>query len=515
MSLGSQPADRPAGDLMVQAVERAVAAGVIVVIAAGNQGPDLHSIDSPGSAPNAITVANSMNERVFASRAVVDGAPQPYESFPGSGPNQLSPATGTLVDVSTVDPTALACSSLPAGSLTGKIAFILRGNCFFEVKLNNAQAAGAIAALVYSHATAPAAFTMSVGEARLPASMVSNGDGLDIKARMVQSGPLKVSLNFDKSPFLVNSFRIDDSSSRGPNTDESLKPDLLAVGTSVYTAWARSLGTGGYITASGTSLSAPMVTGAVALLKSARPGLTARQYRSLLINSTSSFSTDSITPVSVESGGAGLLNVAAALQSSVTAVPSSLGFGTGGNTLDASQTVNVTNIGTAADTLTISASRIGDGPVPSVSESSVQLDPGASKAITVKLTGTQLPPGQYQGFVSILSTRSGVESRLPFWYGVPSNIARQITIFDPPTVGRRLSELSFLFRSVDSVGIPTTSTPVMTVLAGDGTVIGIDSLDATTPGVYEAQIRLGPNRVDNVFQIQIGDKSTTVTITAQ
>ena len=54
-----------------------------------------------------------------------------------------------------------------------------------------------------------------------------------------------------------------------------MKPDLLAVGSNVYTAWASSLGTGGYMVASGTSLSAPMVTGAAALLKAARPGLTA------------------------------------------------------------------------------------------------------------------------------------------------------------------------------------------------------------------------------------------------
>ncbi len=515
MSLGSVPAERPAVDILVKAVEGAAAAGVIVVIAAGNEGPDLHSIASPGTAPNAISVGNSLNERVFASATVVEGVPQPYASFPGSGLNQLSAATGQLLDVSTLDRDGLGCASLPSGSLRGKIAFILRGSCTFEIKLNNAQDAGAIAALVYTTAAQPGGFTMAVGAALLPASLVSNADGLDIKRRLAQNGAVQGSLNFDKSPFPVNSARIDDSSSRGPSTDDSLKPDLLAVGSSIYTAWARSAGTGGYITAGGTSLSAPMVSGAAALLKAARPGLTARQYRSLLINSASRFSTDLVNPVSVEAGGAGLLNMSTALTSTVTAQPSSVGFGIGGNTVNGTRTVTLVNIGPTADTFSISASRIGDGVIPSVSDSSVRIDAGSAKAITVSLQGNQLSAGQYEGFVSVRSTRTDVETRVPFWYGVPSNVARQITVFDAPTSGRRLSEVSFLFRPLDAVGIPTTDAPAITAVAGEGTVISTESLDDDVPGLYETVVRLGPTGVDNVFEIRVGKTVTSVLIRAR
>lgn len=519
MSLGSQPAERPADDFLVRAVEKASALGVIVVIAAGNDGPDLHSIASPGTSPSAITVGSSLNERVFASATVVEGVPQPYLSFPGSGLNQLSAAIGPLVDVSILDGTleakGLACGSLPADSLRGKIAFILRGICTFEIKLNNAQDAGAIAALLYTTEAQPDVFTMSVGAAKLPASLVSNADGLDIKRRLAQNGVLQSSLSFDKSPFLVNSARIDDSSSRGPSTDDWIKPDLLAIGSSVYTAWARSMGTGGYITASGTSLAAPMVAGAVALLKSARPGLTARQYRSLLINSTNTFSTDSMSPVALEFGGAGLLNMSAALRSTVATLPSSLGFGIGKNTVNETQTVTLINIGFTADNFSISASPIGDGLIPSVSDSSVQIDAGGAKTITVNLQGTLLSAGQSQGFLSIRSTQTDVETRLPFWYGVPSNIARQITIFDPPATGRRLARLAFKFRPVDAAGIPTTDTPVVAAVSGGGTVISTDSLDKVFPGLYETGIRLGETRGDNVFQIQVGKIVRSITIAAQ
>jgi minor extracellular serine protease Vpr len=515
MSLGSQPADRPAGDILVQAVEKATAAGVVVVIAAGNEGPDLHSIASPGTAPSAITVGNSYNDRIFAAKVTLDGAPQAYESIPGSGPSPSSAIAATVADVSTLDSTGLACAALPAGSLTGKVALILRGTCYFEDKLNNAQNAGALAALVYTTPAQPDPIPMSAGAATLPASMVSNADGLDIKNRVAQNQSLKLTLYFDQSSFPVSSSRIDDSSSRGPSADDSLKPDLLAVGSNVYTASPTSLGTGGYTVASGTSLSAPMVTGAAALLKAARPGLTAAQYRSLLINTSHTFSTDGVNPAPVEAEGAGLLDASASLRGTVSAYPTALGFGIGGATVDATKTVTLTNLGATADTFSISAMPIGDGPVPAVSDSAVQLEPGRSKDITVRLQGSGLNAGQYQGFLVVRGTQSDVDTKLPFWYGVPSQVATSITLFDPPTTGRRSTTQTIYFRPLDAVGIPTTVSPTVTVVSGGGTVIGTQSLDEDTPGLYAVQVRLGLSRGDNVFEIQVGSASETITITGR
>ena len=167
LSLGSIVAFRPELDPLVQAVERAATYGVIVVIAAGNDGPELDTMASPGIAPSAITVGNSWNDRVFAGSAVIDGAGT-YPVVPASGA-PYSPASGALLDVSTLDQDGLACNAFPAGSLTNHVALILRGTCTFEVKLNNAQTAGATAALVYATAASPDAFTMSVGAATLPA----------------------------------------------------------------------------------------------------------------------------------------------------------------------------------------------------------------------------------------------------------------------------------------------------------------------------------------------------------
>src|SRR5258708_37417387 len=85
-----------------------------------------------------------------------------------------------------------------------------------------------------------------------------------------------------------------------------------------------------YILVDGSSFSAPLVAGAAALIKSARPGLTVAQYRSLLINTAAATMTATGHSPGVQEGGAGILAALAALRAPVTASPTSLRFGAGG-----------------------------------------------------------------------------------------------------------------------------------------------------------------------------------------
>ena len=66
LSLGVALAQRPAEDVLVAAVERAAARGVIVCVAAGNLGSTPNTIASPATAPSAIAVGASSNDRLFA-----------------------------------------------------------------------------------------------------------------------------------------------------------------------------------------------------------------------------------------------------------------------------------------------------------------------------------------------------------------------------------------------------------------------------------------------------------------
>ncbi|NLI91625.1 MAG: S8 family peptidase [Peptococcaceae bacterium] len=94
LSLGSSATVPAADDPMVKAVEAAWDAGIIVCVAAGNEGPDEKTISSPGISPKVITVGamddENTKERVddqaadFSSRGpTVDGLVKPDVISPG------------------------------------------------------------------------------------------------------------------------------------------------------------------------------------------------------------------------------------------------------------------------------------------------------------------------------------------------------------------------------------------------------------------------------------------------
>ena len=84
--------------------------------------------------------------------------------------------------------TADACEALPAGSLAGKVAYVNRGTCAFEIKAANVQAAGAVAAIIGNVAssadpgTAPGMAEDASVNATIPTLSVNLNDANLIKA---------------------------------------------------------------------------------------------------------------------------------------------------------------------------------------------------------------------------------------------------------------------------------------------------------------------------------------------
>ncbi|OKP98284.1 S8 family peptidase [Paenibacillus sp. P46E] len=68
MSFGGPVTTSCKDDLLCQAVEKAVKAGLIVVIAAGNSGPGRKTIESPGISPSAITVGAVDDRRTLTPK---------------------------------------------------------------------------------------------------------------------------------------------------------------------------------------------------------------------------------------------------------------------------------------------------------------------------------------------------------------------------------------------------------------------------------------------------------------
>ena len=515
---GVIPAPNPDIDLLVKAVEEASAAGVVFVKSAGNEGPDPGTITSPGAAPSVIAVGASFTDRVLVpGLARVEGLP--YAALPGNGANPTEPMSGQMIDVATLGQAGLACNSLPAGSLAGKIAFILRGECFFEVKLTNASAAGAVAALLYTDADRPVA-RMDVGAATIPGLMVVHSDGLRIKRQLAEKPDAAATLIFDIAPLPLDPNEEVDFTSRGPAANLSIKPDLVATGVQITTAAQRSdpdgvvYGPDGYDIVDGTSFSAPLVAGAMAVLKGARPGLSGQHYRSLLINNTTAAVFTPNDPAPVQTAGSGLLNLAEAVAGTVTATPVSVSFGAGSGTADLTRELSIVNVGAADDTFSFSIVPLKAGTAPTLSDTSMLLAPRASKPLALRLNVAGLDPGEYQGFLRILATKTAVETRVAWWYGVTSSTPKFLTLLgNVPSTLAPSGRVDVFARIADTAGVAILDQdPKVTVVSGEGSVVRIDFLHPDIPGFHRVRLQMGPVAGNNVFLFEAGDVRHQVTL---
>lgn len=518
LSFGSVYAPRLQDDLEVQAIERATALGVIVVASAGNDGPDLFTMSSPATAPSALAAGGSHNARVFGASVTV--GPTNYPALPGSGPAPSEQIVAPLADVAPLDGDGMACAPLAEGSLSGRTALILRGVCYFQDKLNNAAAAGAVAAIVYTDEARPDAVTMAVGNATLPAEMVSNADGLAIKQQLQSAGDgsLQAMLRFDFHAIPVDPYRIASFSSRGPNVDGSIKPDLLAAGTDIYTAtqsfdpYGEMFDASGYIYVDGTSFSAPLVAGSAALLKAARPGFSVDQYRSMLVNTAVPLGADDSQ--AIQQSGAGLLNVNAALNTTATVSPTALSFGVANRNANLSQTLRISNLGAQDETLVATVvPRQGNTASPTTAVGALVVAAGSTADLTVQFPAGDLAPGSYEGVLTLQDQESGAKLRVPYWYAIPA-APYSMSILQAPTVARAGATLTeaILFRVFDASGVPLTeATPTVTI-SGNGAILGVSLREDILPGVFAVDLRLDPQRGVDAVTISAGDLSSQVFI---
>jgi minor extracellular serine protease Vpr len=485
-------------DIYSAVVQRAANLGVILVHSAGNDGPNRTTLSGPSVGPLGIVVGNALGDQYFAGTFTFGGSS--YDAIPGDGPNSPTPITGKVLDVSKYDATGLVCNPLPGASLSGFIALIQRGTCNFSVKIANAAGAGAIAALLYSDDREPIAMA-TYGE-KLPAALMSRSSGLAVKQKLASNADLNGTLDFTLAPKPADPRGISGSSSRGPGPENEILPDLVAVGTNVYTAAPG----GAYQAASGTSFSAPIVAGAAATLKTARPGFSVDVYRSLLINTATPFALPdgSIAPVQV--AGAGMLNLDAALQSNLVALPTSLSFGAGNGTVDMSRNLSFTNIGSSAGTWDLSVEPFGNLTAPVVSPATLILAPGASTRISVRFAGNSLAPAEYQGFIRAQGPNGAPAIRVPYWYAV-STVKPDVFWIPTFTASGRAGQILFwaiTTRVTDQFGVRMSSMrPQASVVSGGGKIIGTDSRDAVYPGLWGIHVQLGPTAGDNVFKIEV------------
>src|SRR5258708_2218035 len=134
-------------DQLTAASNRAANAGGVVAIAAGNSGPGVNTVESPGQAADAITACASTNNHFFGIPVIVaattfGAAVGDFSAFNPAVTAQLANWNGTAATAAAGAATQ-ACTPIPAGTHTGKIVVIDRGTCTFSTKIRNARDAGA------------------------------------------------------------------------------------------------------------------------------------------------------------------------------------------------------------------------------------------------------------------------------------------------------------------------------------------------------------------------------------
>jgi minor extracellular serine protease Vpr len=500
-----------------EALQRIKDAGVIFIAAIGNQGPGFQSTAWPAGSRHAIGIGASGNDRQISTAAAVElpnGTKLPALS--GNNTTGRQRQTGLLKDAANLG-NELACDPFPAGSLADSIVLILRGTCTFEIKLNNAQAAGAKAGVIYNPEQVDTGLILSQVSNFTTAVWMNNDQGRKLKAQLAETPDLVVTVNPtpDVSPNRIVSF-----SSMGPSTGSlQIKPDLVAVGDHFVTAspvsccstWGDEAGvalTRGFVAIQGTSFSSPLVAGAAAVLKQSRPGLTVANYRSLLTNTA-----DPLTIAAANDrvaipfeAGTGRLNLSAAQRANAAVTPSTLSFGGGTRTqAGRTRTLTVTNLGTETDTFTITTEAIADSTQPGVSNASITLEPRASTNVEVTFAGTDLRAGSHHGNLLVQGTKSDVILRVPYWYGVPSTTPGSIAIIvDPePVVGAR-ARVPLTFRVTDTSGQALDDVlPEIEPVTTGGTVISVDSAGGS--GLFRAAVRAGSLPGLYVYRIKAGE----------
>jgi subtilisin family serine protease len=449
---GGGPETEPANDAMIDTVRNVAAAGVVPVIAAGNDRDSfgLGTVGSPGTAPDAITVAAVSNTHVFDPTMSVIGndGVQSVQNIPVASaggalfPNVFSSTLHLLLDVGTLtstggtavdrrlcgpddDPNNDAKSPLLPGSLRGAVALVSRGHCTFVSKALRAARAGAIGIVIVDNRS---------GEAEpipirlpIPGGKISDLDGANVRAYLDSHGgsaPVIINNRIQQVETGRSGIVTNFSSAGLTDFEDTLKPDVGAPGGQILSSTLPEFtGDGPFAVFDGTSMATPHVVGAAALLVQLHPGWSAQQIKSALISTAgpawSNTARTQEAPVTFEGGG--LINVMRADDPLVFTDPASLSF----------RDLDITH-GAQAKALLVRVADAGDGAgqwsvalVPQSTTAGATVDVpgvlaiapgGEAELAAIARASADATPGENYGFIVL--RKGNVTRRIPYAFVV-------------------------------------------------------------------------------------------------
>ena len=251
-----------------------VAQGVVVTNSAGNDADlGVYTQSPPGNAHDAINVASVENEFFQAPFFVADGLddPAPYDTMTGADAPPIEEETAPLalpaISEEGGEEGYFGCQPEDFAEFPeGRVALIERGHCTFAQKYLNAVEAGAVGVIIFNES--PGLFFGTIADAGVAGVWgvsTSREAALEL-AEMIETGE-EVRIEFtDETAEIENpdGGLLSDFSSYGQTVELVFGPNVSAPGGSIRSTYPLDLDE--YGVASGTSMAAPHVAGAAALV---------------------------------------------------------------------------------------------------------------------------------------------------------------------------------------------------------------------------------------------------------
>ncbi|QRV81569.1 pyrolysin [Ceratobasidium sp. AG-Ba] len=399
--------------------------GRVITISAGNDGQyGAWYTSGPATGINAISVG-SVDNNVYPFQTVIDSTGR---SIPYNAALPIANGTFRVYALSTnTSITDDGCHPLPSSTpdLSAFLVLIRRGGCDFTNKLANAAAKGAKLFFIYDNIDEPP-ISIDVGDYNAVPISKEDGEYL-VNNTLKKNGTVTFVNRITNIPSstggLMSSF-----STYGPTFDMYLQPSLSAPGGNIFSTWPVSMGS--YRVESGTSMSAPFIAGAAALVLQVK-GKTpdnARSVRTILQNTASYIPNSKDSNALLESAahaGAGLVQVYDACYSTSMMSPAELLLNDTTN-FAGSHSVTITNNGTKAVAYTIT--HLAAGTMPTIngtdyiagSRHTVDQIPhiSAPASVTISPSTVTVQPGQSATVSLTFKAPTGLDPKtLPVYSG--------------------------------------------------------------------------------------------------
>ena len=391
-------------------LERAAKLGVTAVVSNGNDGPKPWSVDAPGNASSVISVGASTVSIPFPTFQVA-GSNKSYQGLPLSKADFQVGNDAQLVYVGYGN-----SSDYAKQDVKGKFALVLQGTSSTLVKAEQAKQAGAIGVLLISNEKEINIMPEYFGreEIALPVMQLSNTNGEELKNLIIKRKK-NIKIGQPNKTELIGNF-----SSRGPSQGSWLiKPDVVAPGVQITSTVPR----GGYESHNGTSMAAPQVAGAVALLRQMHPDWTTEQLKSALANTAKTLKDVNENTYPVMAQGSGLINIPKAAQTDALVKPNNISFGLikpNSGKVKLTQNITLQNLSNKKKNFSTRIELLDTKTKIQTSfPSSISMKPNSNieKPFTITVDSS-LPQGVYTGNLYVKEQGKTEEMRIPFTFSI-------------------------------------------------------------------------------------------------